>query len=1040
MLNWIVHFSLRYRTVVVALACLLTGYGIYTAAHAKLDVLPNFVPPEVEVETEAPGMSPEQVEILVTRPLENTINGLGNLASLRSESIAGLSTIMAVFHEGTDIFIARPMLDERLVEVAGQLPAGVGRPTMSPMTSATMDLLKIGLISTNLSPMELRSLADWVVKPRMLSIPGVARCIVFGGEVRQFQIQVQPDLLTARGLSVSDVVNAARDATAVVGAGFIENANQRILIQAEGQTTTAEAIGEVVVAQSQGQSVRLKDVAVVKEAGAPKFGDTLIMGQSGVFLSMGSQYGANTMDVTLAVEAALKDMQPLFDREHIKLYPRLHRPATFIENSLHNINHSLYVGAIMVAVVLFLFLGHFRTAFISLTAIPLSLLAAIILLDKFGVTLNTITIGGLAISIGAVVDDAIIDVENIFRRLRENQARGRPHSNFKVTLDACTEVYSAVVYATFIVALIFLPVLTLTGLVGSFFAPLALSYILAIMASLAVALTVTPALSLLFFSKGVKHTEDPLVQRWVKSAYRRILGAVSLWPRTLLAIGVALCVGSLFLIPKPTGEYLPDFREGHFVLQIQAIPGTSLPEMLRIGGEITKKLLAIPEIDTAEMQVGRAEQGEDTWEPNRCEFHVELKKDIPGKVQARLMDDLRDLLDGFPGIQGEVVTFLGDRISETITGESAPVVVNVYGDDLDVIDEKAREIAQVLHTVAGGTNAQVKSPPGGPRMAVRLRPERLTQLGFRPVEVLESVQTAFAGAIAAQVHEGSRVTDVNVILDPADRREPEQIGSLPLKNSAGLVMPLRELADVYLTTGRYTIMHDGASRRQVVACTPMGRDIKSFVEEAKKAVAARVNFPKGVYAVFGGNAEEAAQAQEELLIHSAIAAVGILLLLVVVTRNWRNLLLILANVPFAMIGGVLAIWATTRFGPPGANALTIGSLVGFVTLFGITMRNSIMMVSHFEHLVKVEGVAWGPEAALRGASERVVPILMTALVTALGLLPLALGTGEAGQEIEGPMAMVILGGLITSTTLNLLILPTLALRYGQFGAQKAEEE
>jgi len=1040
MLHWIVQFSLRFRGVVAALACVLTGYGIYTAAHAKLDVLPNFVPPEVEVETEAPGLSPEQVEVLVTRPLENTINGLGNMAALRSESIAGLSTIMAVFNEGTDIFIARNMLNERLGEMAGELPAGVKTPVMSPMTSATMDLLKIGLLSTNLSPMELRTLADWVIKPRMLSIPGVARCIVYGGEVRQFQIQVQPDRLVAHGLSISDVLEAARLSTGVVGAGFVENANQRILVQPEGQTVTTEALGEVVVSQSQGQSVRLKDVAVVAEAGAPKFGDTLIMGKSGVFMSMGSQYGANTMDVTLAVEAALKDMQPLFDREQITVYPRLHRPATFIENSLHNINHSLYLGAIMVAVVLFVFLGHFRTAFISLTAIPLSLLTAIILLDKLGVTLNTITIGGLAISIGAVVDDAIIDVENIFRRLRENQALGRPHSTFKVTLDACIEVYSAVGYATFIVALIFLPVLTLTGLVGSFFAPLALSYILAIMASLAVALTVTPALSLLFFSKGVKHTEDPLVQRWVKSAYGQILGFVSDWPRVLLAIGVLICVGACFLMPKPGDEYLPDFREGHFVLQIQAIPGTSLPEMLRVGGQITKLLLAKPEIATAEMQVGRAEQGEDTWEPNRCEFHVELKEHIPGKVQAKLMDDLRDMLDGFPGIQAEVVTFLGDRISETITGESAPVVVNVYGDDLDVIDDKARDVVRVLQSIPGGKNAQVKSPPGAPRMAVRLRTERLTQLGFRPLEVLEAIQTAYQGTVAAQVHQGSQVTDVNVILDPAERREPEAIGSLLLRNSAGLVMPLGELADVYLTTGRYTIQHDGASRRQVVACTPTGSDITSFVEEAKKQVAARVSFPKGVYAVFGGDAEASAQAQQELLIHSAIAAVGILLLLIVVTRNWRNLLLVLANVPFAMVGGVLAIWATTKFGAPGANALTIGSLVGFVTLFGITMRNSIMMVSHFEHLVNVEGVAWGPAAAIRGASERVVPILMTALVTALGLLPLAMGTGEAGQEIEGPMALVILGGLITSTTLNLLILPTLALRYGKFGAKQMSEE
>ena len=548
-------------------------------------------------------------------------------------------------------------------------------------------------------------------------------------------------------------------------------------------------------------------MAVVTEAGAPKFGDTLIMGQSGVFLSMGSQYGANTMDVTLAVEAALKDMQPLFDREQIKVYPRLHRPATFIENSLHNINHSLYLGAILVAVVLFLFLGHFRTAFISLTAIPLSLLTAIILLDKFGVTLNTITIGGLAISIGAVVDDAIIDVENIFRRLRENQALGRPHSNFKVTLDACIEVYSAVVYATFIVALIFLPVLTLTGLVGSFFAPLALSYILAIMASLAVALTVTPALSLAVLFQGRQTHRGParptLGQGGLPAKFWGWFpfGRARSWPSAWL-----LCVGACFLMPKP-GRRVParfsrrplcPANSGHS----RNFPARNVarwrPDHQTAFGQARR----LPPPRSRSAAPNRARTPGSRTAANSTSS---LKKDIPGKVQAKLMDDLRDMLDGFPGIQAEVVTFLGDRISETITGESAPVVVNVYGDDLDVIDEKAREIAQVLHTVPGGTNAQVKSPPGAPRMAVRLRPERLTQLGFRPVEVLEAVQTAYAGTIVAQVHEGSRSPMSMCILDPADRREPEQIGSLPLKNSAGLVMPLRELADVYLTTGRYTI-------------------------------------------------------------------------------------------------------------------------------------------------------------------------------------------------------------------------------------------
>jgi CzcA family heavy metal efflux pump len=1036
MLNRIVHFSLKFRGVVVVLACVLIGYGIYVSAHAKLDVFPNFVPPQVVVQTEAPGLSPEQVEALVTRPIENTINGLGNMASLRSESISGLSVITAVFKEGTDIFIARQMLAEKLGETAGQLPAGVKTPVMTPLTSATMDLLKIGLISDKLSPMELRTLADWTVEPRMLSVPGIARCIVFGGEVRQLQIQVQPERLMAYGLSIADVLNAARNSTGVMGAGFVENANQRILIQTEGQALTADALGEVVVVQRDGRSVRLKDVAKVAEGAQPKFGDSLVQGRHAVFMAMSSQYGANTMEVTLAVEAALKEMQPIFDQEGVKLYSKLHRPATFIENSLRNIEHSLYIGGALVAVVLLLFLGHVRTAFISITAIPLSLLAAIVLLDHFGVTLNTITLGGLAIAIGAVVDDAIIDVENIFRRLRENQSLPQPRPVFNVVLDASLEVRSAVVYATFIVALVFLPVLTMTGLQGSFFAPLALSYILAIMASLAVALTVTPALCLLFFGRGGHGADETRLQAWLKRNYGRGLGFVSRRPRLTIVAVIVICVLAVTRLASFSGgELLPEFREGHLVLQVQAVPGTSLPEMMRIGTEITKELLANKNIDTVEMQAGRAEQGEDTWEPNRCEFHVELKPGVPGKEQAQLMKDVREILDSFPGIQSEVVTFLGDRISETITGESAPVVINVFGEDLDAIDDKAREIARLLSNtnfIQGAADVQVKSPPGAPRMAVRLRPDRLTQFGFRPLEVMEAVQAAYQGTVVAQVHQGSRVTEVAVILDAMHRREPEEIGSLLLRNSDGVAMPLKELADVYLTTGRYAIMHDGASRRQVVTCSAEDRDVTSLVADARKQIAEKINLPKGVYVVFGGEAEQAAEALRQLLLNSTIAGVGIVLLLIVVTGNWRNLFLILANVPFALVGGVLAVWLTGWLGGSGESGVTIGSLVGFVTLFGITTRNSIMMVSHFEHLVRQEGMVWGPEAAIRGASERLLPILMTALVTALGLLPLAVGTGEPGQEIEGPMAIVILGGLITSTLLNLLVLPTLALRYGKF--------
>jgi CzcA family heavy metal efflux pump len=1031
MLNRIVHFSLRFRGVVVTLACVLVGYGIYVAARAKLDVFPNFVQPQVTVETEAPGLSPEQVEVLVTRPIETTINGLGNMESLRSESIQGLSTITAVFKEGSDIFTARQMLAEKLTETAGTLPQGVSTPRMTPLTSSTMDLLKIGLVSDKMTPMQLRTLADWTVKPRLLSVPGVAHCIVFGGEVRQLQIQVHPERLQAYNLSISDVLTAAQASTGVVGAGFVENDNQRITLQTEGEALTPEQLGQVVVARSGGDSVRLKDVALVQEGAEPKFGDCLIMGRPGVFLSMASQYGANTMEATVAVEAALDEMKPLFEKEGVTLYGRLHRPATFIEASLHNIRHSLYVGGILVAVVLFLFLGHFRTAFISLTAIPLSLLTAIILLDRLGVTLNTITLGGLAISIGAVVDDAIIDVENIFRRLRENQSRPHPHSTFRVVLDASLEVRSAVVYATFIVALVFLPVLALTGLQGSFFAPLALSYILAIMASLGVALTLTPALCLVFFSKGVRESAEPRLQTALKKAYHGVLGLFARWPRAVILGVVVICLGALTLLPNSGGDLLPEFREGHFVLQVQMIPGSSLAATLHMGKTISDELLATKGIATVEQQVGRAEMGEDTWGPQRSEFHVELDP-MPGAQMAKVEDAIRDILGKYPGIQFEVVTFLGDRLSETVSGEVSPVVVSIYGEDLDVLDAKAAEVANVLNSVPGHADVAIQSPPGSPRMAIRLRPDRLTQFGFRPLDVMEAVETAYQGTIVGQVHRGEEVSDVVVVMDEASRKEPEDVGSLLLQNTEGTIMPLRELADVELTSGRDTIMHDAARRRQIVTCAAAGRDVTSFVNDAKKAVDAKVAFPKGVYAVFSGAAEATAQAQRELLLNSAIAGVGILLLLIVVTGNWRNLLLILANVPFALVGGILAVKLTGLLAGSDDNGLTIGSLVGFVTLFGITTRNSIMMISHFEHLVDQEGMQWGAEAAMRGASERLIPILMTALVTALGLLPLALGTGEAGREIEGPMAIVILGGLITSTALNLLVLPTLALRYGRF--------
>ncbi len=1033
MLRALVQFSLRFRGVVLVLAALVLVWGFQVARHAKLDVFPDFVQPQVVIQTECPGLAPEQVELLVTLPLEAMVNGLGDMESLRSESIQGLSIITAVFRDGTDVFRARQMLAEKLAESAGHLPATVGTPRMTPLTSSTMDLLKIGLVSDRLTPMALRTFADWTLKPRLLSVPGVAKCSAFGGEVRQLQVQVRTDQLLARGLDLADVLAAARAATAVLGAGFVETANQRITIQTRGEAATAETLGGVVVSSTPAGPVRLRDVARVVEGAEPKYGDTLVMGRAGVLLTLSSQYGANTLEVTRGLEAALEGLKPLFEKEGITLYPRLHRPATFIEAALGNMEHSLALGGALVAVVLFLLLGSVRTALISLAAIPLSLLAAVLVMGRLGITLNTITLGGLVIALGEVVDDSIIDVENIFRRLRENRLLAEPRPVFQVVLEASLEVRRAVVYATFVVALVFVPVLTLGGLQGSFFSPLAVSYILAILASLLVALTVTPALAFLFFGAGADEAVEPRLQVWAKRVYRMFLQRVIAWPKVTLAFVALLVAAALTGLPSGKGEFLPSFREGHFVLQASAAPGTSLPEMLRIGGQISRALLGNPHIATVEQQVGRAELGEDPWGPHRSEFHIDLKP-MSGREEAVAEAEIRGILKSIPGIETELLTFLGDRIGETVAGETAPVVVSVFGEDLDVLDGRAAEVAAVLKGIPGAADIQVKSPPGAPRLAVNLLPERLSAWGFRPMEVLERIQVAFQGVVVAETHRGSEVAGVAVLLDEQERRDPASVGSLQLRSAQGRRVALSELADIRLTSGRHSVLHEGGRRRQTVTCSVAGRDVASFADEAKRRVAEKVSLPRGVYVLFSGAAEAREKAQDELLWHAALASVGILLLLAVVFGNVRNLVLVLANLPFALVGGALAVVLAGRLAGDGAAVgVSMGSLVGFVTLFGITTRNSIMMISHFEHLVREEGQSWGMETALRGASERLMPVIMTATVTALGLLPLALGSGEAGREIEGPMAVVILGGLVTSTLLNLLVLPTLALRWGSFG-------
>ncbi len=1029
MLNRIVSLSLRFRGVLLALVLACAGYGVYALSRAKYDVFPEFAPPQVAIQAEAPGLAPEQVEVLVTQPIENVLNGVAGIESLRSESIQGLSVVTVTFGSGADIYLDRQVIAERLTGLTGQLPQGVQSPVMVPLTSSTGDLMTIGLTSTQHSLMELRTIADWQLKPRLLAVPGIAKVAVFGGEVKQLQIQVHPEQLIRYDLSLDEVLAAARRATGVRGGGAVDTANQRVILHTEGQAVSPQALGETALIQQTSGAVtatlRLSDVATVVEAPEPPISAAVIMGQPGVILNLWAQYGANTLEVSRLVDQALGEVAPSLSAQGIVMSPDLFKPATFIEASVRNVEVSLLIGAVLVMAVLFLFLFDIRTAAISCTAIPLSLLAAVSVLGRFGHTLNTMTLGGLAIAIGEVVDDAVIDVENIQRRLRENRRRPVPLPPLRVVLEASLEVRSAVVYATFAVVIVFLPILMLSGLAGRLFAPLGIAYILAILASLLVALTATPALcSLLLSGRELERPESPFAI-WLRARYRGLLLRVERSSRTVFSLVAAAAVAGLVALHFLGGGFIPELREGHFLVHMAAVPGTSLTESVRIGRQVSEALLRLPSVRAVAQRVGRAE-ADDTFGTHSSEFEVDLRP-LTGAQATSARSDVRHTLESFPGVTFEVNTFLAERVEETFSGYTASVIVNLFGDDLDALDRQAQAIAAVLRRTRGAADVRVQSPPGTPQLMIQLHPEALARWGFDPVEVLDAVRTAYQGEVVGQVYQGNQIFNAAVMLSPDDRRNPERVGALPLRSPAGVYVRLRQLCDIRETSGRYVVLHEGARRVQAITCNVEGRDVESFVREAKQHLGAVL--PPGMYVEWTGAAAVQSRSKQDLLVHSLLALVGIVGLLSIVMGSGRNLLLVLANLPFALVGGVLAVFLS-------GGTLSFGSMVGFVTLFGITLRNSIMMISHYEHLVDVEGAVWGPDTALRGASERCVPILMTALVTALGLLPIAVGSGAPGREIEGPMALVILGGLVTSTILNLLVLPTLALRYGRFGGAR----
>lgn len=1050
MLQALVDWSIRNRAVVLVLACMMLGMGYYATRKAKLDVFPEFTPPQVIIQTEAPGLSPIEVEQLVTLPIEAAVNGVSRLDGLRSQSIQGLSVLTVIFQDGTDIYRARQQVAERLAELAGQLPMGVKTPRLAPLTTATGRLLTVGFTSEKLSLQEIRDRVQWTIRPRILAVRGVAQATLFGGEVRQFQIQIHPEALAARNLAFTDVLDAARQASGIRGAGFIEDASQRLTLRVEGQLTSVKALGETVLATSEGTPIRLRDVANVVEGPEPKFGDAAINGVPGVLLIAYKQVDGDTLEITRNLEIELEQLRPSLEREGLAIHPALFRQANFIEHAVGNVTHSLLIGAGLVAIVLFVFLFNLRTALISLTAIPLSLLGAIAVLWAWGISLNTLTLGGLAIAVGEVVDDAIIDVENIFRRLRENARLGHPQSAAAIVLSASLEVRSAVVYATFIVALVFVPIFFLSGLQGRLFAPLGYAYVLSVMVSLLVALTVTPAMAMLLLPNATGAEEPPLL-RWMQGGYEGLLRRLDRQAPLLLTSTVLLLAAGCWALSQFGGEFLPELRENHYVVHMRGTPGTSLIQSLSTGNQITHTLLSNKGIRGVAHQVGRAELGEDTAGVEYSELEVDLAR-LNAEEAIAVERYLRGTLKDTAGFSFDVLPFLSERIKETLSGSPAPVAVKIFGDNLEAIDQAALNIARVLNSVPGHANVRPEPQTGSPELVIRVRPEDAARHGLRNVQVLDAVHAAYQGAEIGQIYDRNRVVDIVAILSPEARKDPTRVGDLWISvpnadargvgpttspdraeasatssaqqsfSSAGRLQ-LKQIAEVFLSDGRFLIAHEGGLRRQVVTCNVEGRDVESFVSLAEQSLA-QVDIPAGVTFQVTGEHEAKRTAQRELLLLSLLAGVGIGLLLWMAFGTVRRLVLVLVNLPFALVGGVAAVYLS-------GGVLNVGSLVGFVTLFGITVRNGIMMVSHWQHLHEVERLPWGPELVFRGARERLAPVLMTALVTALGLMPIALGSGEAGREIEGPMALVILGGLATSTLLNLIVLPILYRRFGE---------
>ncbi|MBA3312607.1 MAG: efflux RND transporter permease subunit [Planctomycetaceae bacterium] len=1037
MLDAVIRFSLRHRLLVLAAATFLLAYGTWQATRLPIDVFPDLNRPRVVIMTEAPGMAPEEVETLVTLPLELVLNGANGVQAVRSSSGPGISVIYVEFDWGTDIYIDRQVVNERLQIVADRMPEGVN-PTLAPISSIMGQIMMIGMWSETgeTSPMELGTIADWVVRQRLRTIPGVAEVFVMGGERKQFQVLVNPDSLREYGVSLAEVKEAVAAGNRNATGGFLnQQGPYELMVRGLGRAETKADLEQIVVKARDERSVLLSQVARVIEGPQVKRGDAsaFVRGADGkwdggpaVVMMIGKQPQADTRRLTEQIYEALADLDSSLP-EDVRVYADLYSQKDFIDRAIENVTEALRDGGLLVVVVLFLFLMNLRTTFITLTAIPLSLAVTAMVFAAFGLGVNTMTLGGLAVAIGELVDDAVVDVENIFRRLRENRSLATPLPPLLVVFRASAEIRNSIVYGTIIVVLAFLPLFALSGVEGRLFAPLGVAYIVSILASLLVSLTVTPVLSYLFLAKtkSVGHEKDGPLLRVLKWVFGGVIRFSLAFPVPVLVVTVGMVAVAGFAVTQRERDFLPPFNEGTVQLNTILQPGTSLATSNVINRQVEERLKAIPDIVVIGRRTGRAEMDEHTNPVGNSELILILDPESP-RSREEILNDVRGVTKDIPGVTASAEQPIAHLISHMLSGVRAQVGIKLYGDDLDVLRNKADELKAAIADVPGVTDLMVEPQTSIPQLRIEVDRAALARYGLRPGDVTDFVRTAMNGDVVSEVLLGQRTFDLVVKLDEPFREDRTELERLAVTLPNGGSVPLSSLAKVYESGGPNGVSREQVRRRIVLQCNVTGRGLVDTVNEIKARLS-QVPLPTGYFLEYGGQFESEESASRILGVLFVASLVGIFLVLYTMFRSVNLSLQVMAALPMAFIGSVAAIVITRQ-------TLTIANMVGFISLGGIASRNGILLLNHYTHLVRHEGEGWTKEMILRAGLERLAPVLMTALTAAIGLVPLALSAGEPGKEILYPIATVILGGLISSTLLDFFVHPAMFWLFGMRSA------